>query len=62
MFRLNVEMYPRSANTHDSLGEAYMDRGENAQAIASYERSLALDSTNPNAVRTLAQLRARAHS
>jgi CubicO group peptidase (beta-lactamase class C family) len=60
MFRLNVEMYPKSANTYDSLGEAYMDHGDRALAIENYERSLALDSTNANAARRLAKLRAQA--
>ena len=60
IFRLNVEMYPKSANTYDSLGEAYMDHGDRALAIESYERSLALDSTNANAAARLAKLRAQA--
>ena len=61
IFRLNVEMYPRSANTYDSLGEAYMDHGDRTLAIANYERSLAMDSTNDNAVRRLAKLKVEAH-
>jgi CubicO group peptidase (beta-lactamase class C family) len=60
IFRLNVEMYPKSANAYDSLGEAYMDHEDRTLAIASYERSLALDSTNANAARRLAKLRAQA--
>jgi CubicO group peptidase (beta-lactamase class C family) len=60
IFRLNVEMYPKSANTYDSLGEAYMDHGDRTLAIENYERSLGLDSTNANAARQLAKLRAQA--
>ncbi len=28
VLKLNVEAYPSSANTWDSLGEVYMDRGD----------------------------------
>ncbi len=59
MFRRNVENYPGSANVHDSLGEAYMNKGKNKLAIESYERSLALDPTNTNATTKLEELRAR---
>ena len=59
IFRLNVEMYPRNANTYDSLGEAYMDHGDRALAIANYRRSLALDSTNHNAAEMLSKLNAQ---
>jgi CubicO group peptidase (beta-lactamase class C family) len=58
ILRLNVEMYPKSANAYDSLGEAYMDHEDRTLAIENYERSLALDSTNANAARRLAKLRA----
>lgn len=56
LFRLNVELYPRSANVYDSLGEAYMVAGERAPAIANYRKSLALDPKNQNAVRMLEKL------
>jgi tetratricopeptide (TPR) repeat protein len=36
IFQLNVEAYPQSSNTYDSLGEAYMDDGNKPQAIANY--------------------------
>lgn len=58
IFKLNVEAYPKSANTYDSLGEAYMDHGDRALAITNYERSLQLNPANDNAVRMLQKLRA----
>ena len=58
LFRLNTELHPQSANAFDSLGEAYLESGDKPQAIANYEKSLALDSTNNNAVRQLKKLRA----
>jgi CubicO group peptidase (beta-lactamase class C family) len=57
VFRLIVETFPKSANAYDSLGEAYMNHGDKALAITNYERSLALNPANGNAVRMLAKLR-----
>ena len=57
LFELNVDMYPESANAHDSLGEAYMRNGQVDLAIASYERSLELNPKNDNAEEMLKQLK-----
>jgi hypothetical protein len=59
IFQLNVEAYPKSANTYDSLAEGYMDDGENALAIANYQKSLQLNPKNRNAVVMLKKLNAR---
>ena len=56
IFKLNVEMYPQSANMHDSLGEGYMIHGDKELAIASYKKSLELDPKNTNATTKLAEL------
>lgn len=58
-FALNVEAFPRSANTHDSLGEAYAAAGDTGHAIASYEESLRLNPRNANATKKLEELRAK---
>lgn len=39
----NVQQYPKSANAHDSLAEAYEKAGNKAAAIASYRQALVLD-------------------
>jgi hypothetical protein len=59
IFQLNVEAYPQSGNTWDSLAEAYMDDGDKAQAIANYQRSLRINPRNANAVKMLQKLNAR---
>jgi hypothetical protein len=59
IFQLNVEAYPKSANTYDSLAEGYMDNGEKALAVANYEKSLQLNPKNRNAVLMLQKLNAR---
>lgn len=46
VLRLNTEIYPDSFNTWDSLGEAYMDRGDRELATQSYSKSLALKPKN----------------
>jgi hypothetical protein len=56
IFALNAEAYPRSSNVYDSLGEAYMDDGDNALAITSYQKSLELDPKNVNAVQMIRKL------
>ena len=59
IFQLNVEAYPNSANTYDSLAEGYMDDGEKALAVANYEKSLQLNPKSRNAVLMLQKLNAR---
>ena len=59
MLQLNVAAYPQSANTYDSLGEAYMDDGDSADAIANYRKALALNPASQNAVAMLHKLGAR---
>ena len=58
LFQLNAQLYPASANTYDSLAEAYEASGEQAAAIANYQRSLALNPANTNAVEHLQKLQA----
>jgi hypothetical protein len=59
IFQLNVEAYPKAANTYDSLAEGYMDDGDKALAIANYQKSLELNPKNRNAVLMLQKLNAR---
>lgn len=49
VFKLNVEMFPQSANVYDSLGESYAVAGNKDLALANYRKSLELDPTNTNA-------------
>lgn len=56
LFEINVELYPKSANVYDSLGEAYMNANRTAEAIANYRKSLELDPTNQNATDMLKKL------
>jgi hypothetical protein len=49
IFVINTEMYPKSANTFDSLGEAQFKQGDVSKAIASYRKALELDANYVNA-------------
>jgi tetratricopeptide (TPR) repeat protein len=47
VFRLNAAAFTDSANTHDSLADAYAQTGNKASAIASYEKALAVLPNDP---------------
>ena len=57
VFKLNVEDYPQSSNTYDSLGEAYMVDGNKEMAIKNYERSIELNPKNSGGIERLKKLR-----
>jgi len=56
LFKLNVQLYPASANTYDSLAEVYEATGDGDSAIQNYRRSLLLNPTNTNATEHLQKL------
>ena len=56
VFKLNVEDYPQSSNTYDSLGEAYAVSGDTELAIKSYQKSVELNPDNKNGVEALKKL------
>lgn len=57
IFKLNVSLYPGSANTYDSLGESYAEAGETALAIKNYEKALTLNPGSATAIEQLRKLR-----
>jgi CubicO group peptidase (beta-lactamase class C family) len=56
IFKLNVVLYPHSANVYDSVAEAYAANGQRDLAIKNYKRSLELDPQNTNAIQQLKKL------
>ena len=56
IFKVNVALYPQSANAYDSLAEAYTANGEKPLAIANYKKSLELNPQNRNAAEELKKL------
>ena len=59
VFQLNVALFPKSANTYDSLGEAFLINGNQEKAIENYEKSLELNPDNQNARSVLEQLKTK---
>lgn len=57
IFKLNVFLFPESANTYDSLGEMYAFMDETELAIKNYEYSLKLNPKNKNAEEQLKKLK-----
>ena len=46
VFELNVEAYPQSANTYDSLSDAYLALGKREEALRNAEKAIALLATD----------------
>jgi imidazolonepropionase-like amidohydrolase len=57
VFTRNCELFPRAFNAWDSLGEAWMVKGDKVRAISSYEKSLELNPGNANGAAMLRRLR-----
>lgn len=58
IFRMNVYLYPQSANCLDSLGEAYLAGGFKDKSITAYEGALKLDPANESIKKQLELLKA----
>jgi tetratricopeptide (TPR) repeat protein len=61
VLRLNTELYPDSANTYDSLGEALEGSGDKAGAIAAYQKCLEV-AARPASAAAPQNTAARAHA
>jgi uncharacterized protein len=57
IFEYNLSNFPKSANAYDSLGEAYMIKGDKTQAIKNYKKSLEINPNNQNAARLIRELK-----
>jgi proline iminopeptidase len=56
LFKLNVEVYPESWNVYDSLGEAYLAKGDKQKAKENYKKSVKLNPDNENGKSVLNEL------
>lgn len=57
IFKLNVEMFPRSAYSYDGLADAAAEKGDQKAAVTYFAKSLSLDPANGYALDALARLR-----
>jgi hypothetical protein len=55
-FQVNTRVYPHSANTYDSLGEALVVAGRRAEAVAAYRKALEIDPSFESSVEALRRL------
>ncbi len=56
IFKFNVEVFPNASNPYDSLGEAYLVKGDSALAKKNYAKSIELNPANDNAKTILESL------
>jgi CubicO group peptidase (beta-lactamase class C family) len=57
VFQMNVQEYPKSWNSYDSLGEAYMKAGQKELAIENYTKSIKMNPGNKNGAEMLKKLK-----
>jgi len=56
LFRLNVYLYPESANAFDSLDEIYTEPGNKKSTVEHYRKFLKLNPQNKNAEQQIKNL------
>ena len=59
VFKVNMLLYPNSANVYDSYAEASMKLGEFDIATANYKKTLSLNPENQNAIKMLKEIEQR---
>lgn len=60
LFHVNMLLYPKSSNVYDSYAEACLKNGEEELALVNYRKAFAMDPSNSNAARVIAELEAKA--
>ncbi len=57
IFKLNVQLFPEEANPYDSLGDAYLEKGNTKLAIESFNNALEKDPNFESSKRKLEELK-----
>src|SRR5258706_4380989 len=57
IFKMNITAYPSSSNAYESLGEAYLKKGDKNRAETCFKESLRLDATNQDAIRMMKKIK-----
>lgn len=56
LFKINIELYPKSSNVYDSMGDAFNAQKDTVNAIIYYKKALAINPENRSSKRRLNQL------
>lgn len=56
ILKINTHLYPKSSNTFDSLGDAYLKAKDTANAIENYNKSLSINSENSSSLKMLKRI------
>ncbi|MEQ9412573.1 MAG: alpha/beta hydrolase-fold protein [Cyclobacteriaceae bacterium] len=59
VFNINTTNYPKSSNAFDSLGSAYLRKGDNVNALKYYQISVDLNPNNKDAIEIVKKLKKR---
>jgi tetratricopeptide (TPR) repeat protein len=53
IFKINTVLYPKSSNTYDSLGDAYLKTKDTTNALLNYNKALSINPENRSSLRML---------
>lgn len=56
IFKLNVELFPKSSNVYDSYGEALLKQDDKEKAIENYKKSVEINPANKGGISVLKEL------
>jgi tetratricopeptide (TPR) repeat protein len=56
LFKINIQLYPKSSNTYDSLADAYLRKKDTANAITFYTKALSINPENRSSKRMLTKI------
>jgi tetratricopeptide (TPR) repeat protein len=57
MFQLNTLLFPDNANSWDSFGEAWLQKGDKVKALECYKKALAIDPELPSAKKAIEKMK-----
>ena len=56
MFKINIALYPKSSNTYDSMGDAYLEEKDTIKALEFYKKALSINPENRSSKRHVERL------
>lgn len=56
VFKFNVDMFPESFNVYDSIGEAYLAKGDKENALINYKKSVELNPKSTSGIEAIKKL------